>query len=73
MLTTLLRAMVLVVIAGSAGGCCAALTTVCDCVSCLANGPRLPFVAAPPPASAPRSAPLAPARATVGARARMAY
>lgn len=71
MLAMLPRAIALALVALSVSGCCTALDTVCDCVSCLANGPRLPFLIAPTPLPAPPAAPAAPARASIGAT--MAY
>ncbi|MCC7108069.1 MAG: hypothetical protein IT382_02170 [Deltaproteobacteria bacterium] len=60
MLRLIQRAFVLVLVAFVASSCCSALSTVCDCVSCLANGPNLPGALAMP-APTPRAAtPLAP-------------
>ncbi|MCC7070718.1 MAG: hypothetical protein IT383_05310 [Deltaproteobacteria bacterium] len=67
----LLRVIVLAHVALSASGCCAVLEGVCDCVSCLTNGPRLPFLAAPPTAPTPTAPPVTLPTAPV--RAHMAY
>lgn len=72
MLRLIQRALVLVVVAFVASACCSALSTVCDCVSCLANGPSLPGALAMP-APAPSVAPVVPPAPAAPAAASMSY
>lgn len=41
-----MRAFVVIVMLASTSGCCTVFNGVCDCISCLLSGPRLPGIAA---------------------------
>lgn len=67
------RALVLVLVAVAASGCCTAFNTLCDCVSCLANGPRLPFAVEPAAAETVPAAPVVPVAHPSATAASMAF
>lgn len=67
------RALGLVLVTFVASSCCSALSTVCDCVSCLANGPNLPGALAMPAPTQRVKAPATPPAPAGPVAASMSY